>query len=216
MNKLKINLSKRNLFYLAIAGLLVIGGAVFFGLRNSSNQEVKETVKTVNYSTDTPSEDPIAEPYNWSGNPSDPKYISLPTINSEGYIQRVGVDQNKQVAVPDNINMAGWFVDSVTPSQKGLSIIDGHVSGRYHDAIFKNLVNLKVGDHFQVTLGNGRVLDYKVINIQSVSVAQAPSVLFSQDPKVSSQLNLITCGGNYDESQKSFDHRVIVGAELAG
>lgn len=212
---IKIKLSKKQTIYL-LAALLVVAGAVAVWLitRQDEKSRGADSTNTVTYSTNTPDENPVAEPYNWPGSASDPKYISLPTINTAGYVQRVGVDQNKQVAVPNNINMAGWFTNSVVPGQKGLSIIDGHVSGRYHDAIFKNLINLKSGDQFQVTLGSNKVLNYKVINIQSVSVVQSASVLFSQDPKVSSQLNLITCGGNYDASQQSFDHRVIIYSEL--
>jgi LPXTG-site transpeptidase (sortase) family protein len=172
----------------------------------------KSTVITS--SIDTPDETKPAKDYEWKGAPGDPKYIKLPTINAEGFMQVVGVDQNNQVAVPTNIHMAGWFRDSVRPGQKGLSIIDGHLNGTEADGIFIHLQKMKKDDTFTIEFGDGSTKQFEVTGVTTVATKDAATVLFSQDPKATNQLNLITCGGTFDRSSRLYDKRVIVSSRL--
>lgn len=165
-------------------------------------------------STTTPDEEKPGEDFDWRGRESEPKYIRIPKINVDGYVQKVGVDQNTQIAVPTNIHLAGWFVGSVRPGQKGLSIIDGHYDGRTNPGLFEDLGTLSPEDTFSVELGDGQVLNYKVVTVTTYSVNEAAQHLFSQHSDVSSQLNLITCGGTFDEATEEYAERVIVTAAL--
>lgn len=183
---------------------------------------LQKPTKTVNgnknvvvYSTDRPSEEPIKKSeYTSTAGPTEPKYITLPSINAEGFIEKIGVDQNNQMAVPTNIYLAGWYVEALKPGEAGLSIIDGHLDGYKNDGIFKNLAKLKVGGSYQVEKGDGSILNYKVKSVQSMPVAEANTKLFVKDPAIKSQLNLITCGGKFDEAKKQYENRVIVVSEL--
>lgn len=213
-NKLPRRLSRRDTFTYFVLILGVIGSVIAITAIEPEGGVVKGEVPAITYSTDTPDEDPIRKDYAWRGNAGDPKYIDLPTIRTGGFVQKMGVDQRTQIAVPTNINLAGWFADTARPGQPGLSIIDGHVNGRKADGIFKNLKNLKGGDEFTVTLGNGKGLRYRVFGKTSVATKDAPGVLFSQDPTKKSQLNLITCGGAFDTKANSYEQRVIITAEL--
>lgn len=199
------------LLLLAIALCAVVGN---YYLHTRDKELVIPEAEAITYSTDTPEETKPDSGYNWRGEPIDPKYIRLPSIGAEGFIQRVGVDQNQQVAVPNNVHVGGWFVDSVRPGQTGLSIIDGHVDGREADGIFKNLANLKENDEYSIEMGDGNTTRYRVIEVASVDTSGAANVLFSQKPNVKSQLNLITCGGDFDPSARSYNKRVIVSSEL--
>jgi len=167
------------------------------------------------YSTDTPSEVAPPKDLAWKGSPAHPKKITVQSAGVDGFIQRVGVDQNGQVAVPNNTHIAGWFVDSVIPGQTGLSIIDGHVDGRTQgNAIFKDLSKIKAGDIVTITLGNDSIVTYKVFAIKEVALTDAATVLFSQDPTTKNQLNLITCVGTYLEKSRTYDNRLVVSAAL--
>lgn len=176
----------------------------------------KAAEPVITISTDKPDESKKnADNYNWRGTAEDPKRIKIGKIAVDAFVQQAGVDQNKAVAVPNNVHLASWFKDSVRPGQLGLSIIDGHVSGKTTDGVFKNLKKLVAGDTYQIEMGNGRLNTYKVVSNQSVKVADAAKVLFEQDPKIKSQLNLITCGGKFNKSQNQFEERVIVVSELS-
>lgn len=175
-----------------------------------------DTSHVITYSTNKPDEDALDYKFEWKGQSNDPKQVVIESIGSKPYVQKVGVDQNKQVAVPTNINLVGWFVDSARPGEKGLSLIDGHVSGTRNKGIFKDLDKLNVGDKYSVILGNGTELKYKVIDKKSVNVADSVGVMFSQNPSVSRQLNLVTCSGNYDPKTRSYAERLIVMSEQIG
>jgi len=166
-------------------------------------------------STNTPTEiAPKKETYQWTGSADEPRYIVLPSIAAEGFVQKADVDQNNEIAVPSNIHMAAWFLKSAKPGMPGLSIIDGHVNGRENAGIFKNLSKLKNGDVYTVELGNGSLKKYKVFKNETVPLADSVNILFSQNPKVQSQLNLITCGGTFDSKTQSYDKRVIISSTL--
>ena len=201
--------------YIIILILLVTVLAVFYGLRKAPKRTVEKVPEVVTVSTDKPSEEePVKAGYVWQGKGDEPKRIIIPTINVDGFVQKVAVDQNKQVGVPSNIFLTGWFTESVKPGEKGLSIIDGHLDGYQKDGVFKGLAKLKLGDEFKIERGDGKILQYTVLTVKSVPTDKAASELFSQDPTVESQLNLITCGGTFDKSARSYKERVIVAAEL--
>lgn len=209
INLKKIFNTKHKKTLILIAILIV--AAVFVALlvsRLSSNDPAETEVLT--HSTDTPDEKKPSEEFKWRGSPNDPKYIKLPSIGAEGYIQNVGIDQNKEVAVPNNIHMAGWFTDSVRPGEKGLSIIDGHLNGRSNAGIFENLEKIEKDATYTVEFGDGTIKEFKVIGVKTVNTNEAASVLFSQEPTATNQLNLVTCGGNFDPAARLYDKRVIV------
>ena len=195
---------------LSVLTILVIGG-IF--LLPEDKQVQAEPIIT--YSTDTPDESKAnADNYNWRGAPDEPKKIRISKINVDAYVQKAGKDQDNRVAVPNNVHLAGWYNESAKPGQPGYSVIAGHVTGRSTDGVFKQLGSLKVGDEFEVELGNGDVKRYKVIDTVTVKESESAGILFSQNPKVKSQVNLITCGGNFDDSSNQYEDRIIVSGEL--
>ncbi|MCX6727555.1 MAG: class F sortase [Candidatus Saccharibacteria bacterium] len=198
---------------LAVAVGIFAGNRIFKKKETAPVQAKKEQVIT--YSTDKPDESKKnADAYNWRGAPEDPKKLRIGKIGVDAFIQQAGVDQNKAVAVPNNVHLASWFSESVRPGQLGLSIIDGHVSGPTVDGVFKNLTKLAKDDKIEIEQGNGTILKYKVVEKVELKVADSAAYLFSQKPEIKSQLNLITCGGQYDRAAKQFVNRVIVAATL--
>jgi len=162
-----------------------------------------------------PDETPIdKETYNWTGWGQHPKYISLPSIATEGFVEQVGLRENNEIDVPSNTNLMGWYTGSALPGEKGLSIIDGHLNGVEAPGVFRNLHLLNAGDQFTVETGDGSKLRYEVMEVRSETASDALNYLFSQEPSVTSQLNLITCGGVFNDELRRYDERVIVSAKL--
>lgn len=203
---------------LAVTVIVVLGAAGGIVQWRRTRHHAAPTTKAepvITFSTDKPDESQKnADSYNWKGAADEPKKIRISQYNVDAYVQKAGVDQHNQVAVPNNVHLASWFSESVKPGEKGLSIIDGHVSGPTTDGVFKNIMKFTAGGTFEIELGSGKVLTYKVLKVDTVPTAEAASILFSQDPNVASQLNLITCTGTYVKADKAFDKRVIVSAVL--
>ena len=214
MNRRRITLLVTGVLLL---GAFVIGDVVLVHSRSASPQQTPaRTDDVVTRTLASPSNmQPVAHAYVSTAGPNEPSYISLPSIGASGYIQKVGVDQYGQMAAPTNVHVAGWYVNSLLPGQAGLSIIDGHVDSYYHNqGIFGKLSQLKTGDVFTVMFGNGSKKSFEVKSAQLVAANNVPSVLFAHDPAIPNQLNLITCGGDYDGVSHTYDKRTIVVSEL--
>ncbi len=207
----------KNILY-GIGLFLVVAGLTGIGLYVHDKQIAIKPVKivsakTVVLPTNTPSEAPVSASDFANTSADQPRQIVIPTINVSGYIQKVGIDKNNQIAVPNNIHLAGWYINSSKPGSPGLSIIDGHVLGRYNDAIFKDLSKLKLGDTFSVIYGDNSKKMFTVKDILSMSVNDATTYLNNKDPNIKNQLDLITCGGIFDKKSQTYDKRVVVKSE---
>ena len=203
-------MTQRKPILLLVIGFVLIGVGLNALWRRYEVQHggVPPARKVATVTATAPSEQKVTASYSV---PADqPLSISLPSIATTGFIQRVGVDKTNQMVAPGNVNMAGWYVGGSKPGDPGLSIIDGHVHGLYAKGVFYNLVRLKVGDKFSVTYGDHSTRNFEVKHVSSVPVAQATQALFARDNTIADQLNLITCGGTYVAASKSYDGRVIV------
>jgi len=169
----------------------------------------------VTQSAAKPSDQPItAATYHSAATGNQPSYIKLPSIGAEGYIQNVGIDQNGAVAAPTNVNLAGWYVNSLSPGQAGLSIIDGHVDGVHSPGVFYHLGKLAMGDSIEVDLANGQKKQFTVRTVRQLPATDAATALFARDYQLPSQLNLITCGGTWNNAAHAYTDRIVVVASL--
>lgn len=163
--------------------------------------------------TDSPNETPIDLDSEYTVPADQPRRIDLPTAGISGFVQRVGTTSENRVAVPSNIYLAGWYVDSVLPGETGVSLIDGHSGGRFADGIFRKLDSLKTNDEFTVEFGDGRRTTFRVKSVESISINQINERFLQSVEGIDRQLNLITCSGSYDAKLKQFDQRVLVVSE---
>lgn len=143
-----------------------------------------------------------------------PRAIVIPNLNIESYIQRVGIDQHNTLVAPDSIFFGGWYLGSVAPGEEGISIIDGHVSGRYEDGIFRHLADLKNDDMISIQMGDSTWRDFLVKSVKVYSVEESAKALFNKDSVIKNELRLITCDGVFDKNTQTYDKRLIVSAEL--
>lgn len=203
---------------LAGAGLVLISlGAVYLidWVTVTQVPAAPLTTEAVTVSTERPSEalpDAECEKYDVPGDM--PRRLVIEKIGVAACVQRMGIDQYGAIAVPTNIHLAGWYEASARPGEPGNSIIDGHVYGRYRDAVFSRLPELTGGDSLKVEMGDLQVREFEVIEVVQVTKQQADDELYRQYPEIDAQLTLITCGGAYEEGQGTYTDRVIVRARL--
>ncbi len=194
--------------------LLVIGLRMI--ILDTTPLGMPDPAKVVNYDTAQPGESkPSNDDYSaYTVGAKEPRTISIPSLKLFGLVQKVGLNKENAIAVPTNVHFAGWYVGRVAPGDKGLSIIDGHVSGRQSDGIFKNLAKAKIGQEIVIEFGDKSIKKFSVMAIKIVPEKQAASALFSQDENVERQLNLITCIGKFNDKTQTYDDRVIVEAKF--
>lgn len=201
------------LLVIALA-LMLYGGLVLWERYQATHKKsVAINQQAITNSTSDPDETkPDCDNYKVDSNK--PRKIMLPDINIDGCIMQVGIDKHGAIAVPNNIHLAGWYTNSPLPGSKGVSIIDGHASGKYNPGIFKKLEELNRGDQFKIEFGDKTAKTFMVVDVQKLSVEETTKKMYQQIPNVDSQLNLITCTGNYDSRQNQYDKRVLVISKL--
>ncbi len=202
---------------LAVALLLIAYGVLGFWQWYQATHDSNPTIPTevVTVSTASPSETPPTQAcLDYKTADTQPRLIEIPSIGASGCVQRVGVDQDNNIAVPTNIHVAGWYVNSPSPGEEGVSLIDGHVLGRYADAIFVKLEDLKANDMVRVQRGDMSWLEFTVVDVARYPVEEVMGHLFQPLDGVKSQLTLITCTGTFDSHSQTYDERVVVRAQL--
>lgn len=207
------------------AGLCLIAyGAWGAWQRYQATHKADPSLSTdvVTHSTATPDETkPTKACQEYKVAPNLPRRIQIASIGVDACIERVGIDQHGAVAVPTNIHVAGYFIDSPPPGASGISIIDGHVLGRYDDAVFKDLDQLPENAEIRIQRGDYSWLTFTVADVreypESETMEHATDALdFSDSDPVKNQLSLITCAGTYDRSSNSYDKRIVVRAKYTG
>ena len=208
---LKSRKNIRTILIIISSLLLVIGLSQLFQHYQATNGagDLPDANNVITKDTDVPEEKkPKDSDYNVPAN--QPRRISLPTIDTEGLIQKVGINSNNAISVPSNIHFGGWYVESVTPGELGLSIIDGHVSGKYQDGIFKNLKDVKTGDTFSIEFGDLSRRNFEVVEVRTLPEAESAAFLLTKRDDIEQQLNLITCGGEFNKDKQTYNDRVVV------
>jgi LPXTG-site transpeptidase (sortase) family protein len=147
-----------------------------------------------------------------------PRYLSIPDlgiVNSR--IVSIGFYKGA-LDSPANINDVAWYRDSSTPGSGGAVLIDGHNGGTTKDGIFAKLGTLAVGSNITVERGDGQKFTYKVVENNSVDIADVNGGGMAKMLQSAEQgkegLNLITCDGVYDKSVKQFNRRIMLRAVL--
>jgi LPXTG-site transpeptidase (sortase) family protein len=198
---------------LLLGGLLITFGAygLFQWLHATQQGGPIVAAKTLTESTANPDETPIK---NYEVVADMPRQITVPSIGAQGFIQKVGSDSRNTIVVPNNVHLAGWYVKSPKPGDKGVSIIAGHVQGKYSDGVFRSLAKVRAGNEIFVEFGDRSKRQFIVQQVDTLSVDETSKAQYENITNTDTQLTLITCGGAYNKQEQSYDKRIVVRAEL--
>ncbi|MDB5258959.1 MAG: class sortase [Candidatus Taylorbacteria bacterium] len=145
-----------------------------------------------------------------------PSRLSIPSLNIDANVQHVGIGKSGNMAVPNNFTDVGWYRYGTIPGQPGSAVMDGHVdNGLALAGVFKYLRTIKKGSEIYVITEKGSRIRFLVTDIAAYDYTDK-----SVDKKVfsgsgGSLLYLITCTGDWVPGNKTYDHRLIVTAQLA-
>jgi len=145
-----------------------------------------------------------------------PARLVIPTINVDADVQHVGIAKSGNMAVPTNFYDVGWYKYGTVPGDMGSAVVAGHVDNALSlPGVFKNLHKLKKGDLVHVIANDGKRHTFKVTDLDYYDYDNAPSeLIFNQQG--AKRLKLITCVGNWIQSEKTYDKRLVVTAEMVG
>ncbi|TSC62778.1 MAG: peptidase C60 sortase A and B [Parcubacteria group bacterium Athens0416_74] len=146
---------------------------------------------------------------------SQPARLTVPSLEIDADIQYVGVTKDGNMGVPSNFSDVGWYKYGTIPGRYGSAVIDGHVDNAIGLAgVFKKLDSIQVGESVYVQTKGGEKLRFIVTEVVTYGYKDVPvETLFNR--KDARRLNLITCGGSWIQTEKTYDERTVVYTVLA-
>ncbi|WP_245568730.1 class F sortase [Nocardia concava] len=144
---------------------------------------------------------------------STPVSFSFPAIKAQGSLISVGLNADGTVQVPADYQQAGWYQKGPAPGEQGSAVILGHVDSYKGEGVFFNLKKSKPGDLIDVTRADGRTAHFKVTDVRMYLKSQFPDQLVF-GPRGGATLQIVTCGGNFDQAAKSYESNVVVYSSL--
>ena len=129
-----------------------------------------------------------------------------------GPVVGAGVDAaSGELAVPADASVVAWYEYGPAPGQAGSAVLAGHVDWHGVPGIFFRLRELQAGDPVTVTMSDGTVLGFHVVDARLVDKPELPraEVFARAGPPT---LRLVTCGGEFDSSTHHYRSNMVVTA----
>ncbi len=137
-----------------------------------------------------------------------PSRLRVSTIGLNTTLERLAIGANGELEPPRAFEKAGWYADGTAPGDTGPAVIAGHVDSRSGPAVFYRLRELAPGDRIEVERGGATV------RFTVTRTAWYPKNKFPTDqvygPTPDRQLRLITCGGVFDRTLRSYRDNLVV------
>ncbi|UUV35851.1 class F sortase [Amycolatopsis roodepoortensis] len=144
-----------------------------------------------------------------------PIAVHIPKIDADSSLIKLGLDANRRMQIPSVATpmQAGWYEPGPAPGQTGPAVIVGHVDGAAQPGIFFRLHELAAGDRVTVERADGSVVTFVVHRTIRVAKDRFPTKeVYGRTG--GPELRLITCGGSFDRTVRSYRDNVIVFAQL--
>jgi hypothetical protein len=137
-----------------------------------------------------------------------PVRLRIPAIHVDSPLDLLGRQPDGTIAVPASATVAGWYDEGPRPGQPGPAVILGHVDSRKGPGVFFRLVELIPGTLVYVDRADGTSVAFRVQRVSQVPKASFPTDLV-YSPTLEPSLQLVTCGGSFDNHARSYRDNVI-------
>lgn len=139
-----------------------------------------------------------------------PVRLKIPRIDVDAAIESVGLAPGGVMDVPRGRDDVGWFNLGPRPGENGSAVIAGHF-GWWRDGgatVFNELYKLREGDVLSVEESTGKTIHFMVREVRTYDPKSDATQIFTSTN--GTHLNLVTCAGAWNDSQKSYNERLAV------
>lgn len=142
--------------------------------------------------------------------PGVPMHIKIPKIQVDALFEHVGLTVTGEMGVPSGPTNVAWFDLGQRPGEDGSAVVAGHFGWKNGaSAVFDDLDKLEIGDKVYVVDDKSVTRAFVVTKIRSLDrEADAADIFISRDQQA--HLNLVTCKGVWNKSEKSYSERLVV------
>jgi LPXTG-site transpeptidase (sortase) family protein len=145
-----------------------------------------------------------------------PIRLSIPKINVVAAVLYAGLTPAGAMDVPGTADDVAWFNLGPRPGEIGNAVISGHFGWKNGmPAVFDNLHMLESGDRITTEDIAGITTTFVVRKLQKLKEHEDAGAVFASNDG-GAHLNLITCGGEWNKSKKSYSDRLVVFADKIG
>lgn len=142
-----------------------------------------------------------------------PTAVHLARLDIDAALVPLGVDERNRLEVPADPAIAGWWRGGPEPGEDGPAVITGHVDDYRGPGVFLLLHQAKAGDLITIDREDGSMLSYRVVRVEQHPKDDFPTQAVYGDT-TGPTLRLVTCGGTFDRSSRSYRDNVVVFADL--
>ena len=139
-----------------------------------------------------------------------PTSIAIDGFGIRAPIVAVGADPvTTEMDLPPDASVAAWYAPGPSPGQSGSAVVASHVDYGGKVGAFFDLYRVDPGARIRVDYDDGSARWFIVTARRSFAKPDLPVAdLFRRDGAPG--LALITCGGQYDRSTKSYSDNVVI------
>jgi LPXTG-site transpeptidase (sortase) family protein len=138
-----------------------------------------------------------------------PVALTIPSIGVQTSLVNLGLTASGALQVPPSTAVAGWYTGSPRPGAIGSAVIAGHIDSRAGPGVFFRLSQLHPDDRVYVRRADGTLAVFRVTAVQTYAKDSFPT-LAVYGPAPDAELRLITCGGTFDPSKRSYLSNTVV------
>ena len=142
-----------------------------------------------------------------------PNRIEIPAINASAPIVKVGTDPNRELQIPLDPKIVGWWDGGAYPGAAiGTAVFAGHINYAGVQGELARIGTLNPGDHVFITglrFGKTIRLEFKVTGVRTYRKTKLP---FAQifDQNVVGRVAIVTCGGPFDAQTGNYLDNIVV------
>jgi hypothetical protein len=139
-----------------------------------------------------------------------PIAIHIGALGVDAPVVPVGVvPDSNLLEAPANPTATGWYKHGPAPGEGGSAVIAGHVDYAGVRGVFFGLQTIEPGAAITVDYQDGSTRAWRVIARRQYQKAELPTdMVFARQGSPS--LTLVTCGGLFDASRRSYRDNVVV------
>ncbi len=183
-------------------------------------------VELIPSTTAAPSRSPLADlvtpigsaqydPEDHTDDRSIPVAISIEGIGvEEAPVLDVGVEANGDMEIP-GADGVGWYRFNATPGEEGSAVLAAHISFDGQPGVFRYLADAAVGDLVSIEFDDGTTSQFEIVELAQYNKQDLPTErVFAKTGEPI--LTLITCGGDFNRSLRSYDDNIVAYAVPVG
>ncbi len=150
-----------------------------------------------------------AAPTEGAAQVAEPVSLVIPSIGVSTSLVHLGLTSSGALQIPPTTSVAGWYAGSPRPGSIGSAVIAGHIDSVTGPGVFFRLSQLQRGARVYVRRADGTLAVFEVTEVQMYAKDAFPTAaVYGAVPDP--ELRLITCGGTFDYSTRSYLSNTVV------